>query len=154
RALDDLLGAGARPRGVVVTAPAGAGKSYTVASGACRARRRGLRVAVAAPTNDQAFGLVAAIARRHGTAEAVTFAPAGDVALPPGVASLPGVQQLSAEEASGEPLIVGTLSKVGDAFARGSLGTRDLLLIDEAYQADAAKYYAVAGLAGLHLLVG
>jgi hypothetical protein len=154
RALDDLLGAGARPRGVVVTAPAGAGKSHLIASAVCRARSSGLRVAVAAPTNDQAFGLVGAIARRHGMVESVTFVPASDVTLPPDVASLPGVQELSAKEASGEPLIVGTLSKLGDAFARGSLGTRDLLLMDEAFQADAAKYFAVAGLAGLHLLVG
>jgi hypothetical protein len=50
--------------------------------------------------------------------------------------------------------VVGTLSKLGDAFARGDLGTFDVLLIDESFQADSAKYFAVAGMAPAHLLVG
>jgi hypothetical protein len=61
---------------------------------------------------------------------------------------------LSAAQARGEGLIVGTLSKLGDAFTRGSLAPFDILLIDESYQADSAKYFAAAGLAPLHLLVG
>jgi len=151
RAVADLLDGGRGPRAVVVTAPAGAGKSHLVADAVARARGRGLRVAVAAPTNDQAFGLVAALARRG---EPVTFVPASDVTLPAEVAALPGVLQLKAAEASGEPLIVATLSKLGDAFSRGTLGPRDVLMLDEAYQADSGKYYAAAGLAPLHLLVG
>ena len=62
RALDDLLGPKPGPRGVVVTAPAGAGKSHLIADAVGRARERGRRVAVAAPTNEQAFGLVRMIA--------------------------------------------------------------------------------------------
>jgi hypothetical protein len=61
---------------------------------------------------------------------------------------------LDARTASGENLIVGTLDKLGDAFARGSLAPFDLLLIDESYQADAGKYYSVGDLAPIHLLVG
>jgi len=73
--------------------------------------------------------------------------------LPEAVRGLPGVRELAAKEASGAPLIVGTLSKLGDAFSRGSLEPFDALLIDESYQADSAKYFAVAGLAAAHLLV-
>jgi hypothetical protein len=124
---------------VVVTAPAGAGKSHLVGTAVERARQRGLRVAVAAPTNDQAFGLVATIARRYcaaGRGRTVTFVPASNRAVPAEVAVLPGVQEMKASEAAGEELIVGTLDKLGDAFGRGSLGHFDALLIDESYQAD------------------
>src|SRR5262247_536933 len=64
-AIADALGGGRGPRGVVVTAPAGAGKSHLVSTAVGRARDRGLRVAVAAPTNEQAFGLVRTIADLH-----------------------------------------------------------------------------------------
>jgi hypothetical protein len=157
RALDDLLCGRGRPRAVVVTAPAGAGKSHLIATAVERARARGLRVVVAAPTNDQAFGLVATIARRYcrgGAGRTVTFVPANDKTLPDEVRVLPGVQELKASDAAGEDLIVGTLDKLGDAFGRGSLGRFDVLLIDESYQADSAKYFAVAGLADIHFLVG
>jgi hypothetical protein len=49
---------------------------------------------------------------------------------------------------------VGTLSKLGDAFGRGDLDPFDLLLIDESFQADSSKYFAVGALAPIHLLVG
>jgi hypothetical protein len=155
-ALADLLSGAPGPRGVHVSAPAGAGKSYLVAQGVGRARGDRLRVAVAAPTNEQAFGLVRTIAQLHGGkgGQTVTFVPARDVCLPDDVRRLPGVQELEAKHAAGETLIVGTVSKLGDAFARGSLRPRDVLLMDESYQADAGKYYAVAGLAPVHLLVG
>jgi hypothetical protein len=67
---------------------------------------------------------------------------------------LPGVRELPAAQARGEAVVVGTLSKLGDAFSRGSLDPFDALLIDESYQADSAKYFAVGELAPLHLLVG
>src|SRR5947209_164856 len=88
RALADLLGGRGRPRGVVVTAPAGAGKSRLVSTAVDQARDRGLRVAVGTPTNAQAFGLVETIARRHcsrGGGRAVTFVPGRDVTLPESV---------------------------------------------------------------------
>jgi hypothetical protein len=140
----------------VVTAPAGAGKSHLVATAVGRACDLGLRVAVAAPTNEQAFGLVRTIALLHRAsgAQTVTFVPASAVTLPGAIARLPGVQELSARDAGGEDLIVGTLDKLGDAFTRGHLDPFDILLIDESYQADSAKYFATAGLAPLHLLVG
>lgn len=158
RAVDDLLGPAPGPRGVVVSAPAGAGKSHLIADVVGRARATGRRVAVAAPTNEQAFGLVRKIAElccARGTCEAVCFIPASDVELPAAIAGLPGVQvRRPAATARGEALIVGTLNKLGDAFGRRDLDPLDLLLIDEAFQADSSKYFAVGGLAPLHLLVG
>jgi AAA domain len=156
RAIADLLSGASGPRGVHVPAPAGAGKSDLVSRAVGRARALGLRVAVAAPTNEQAFGLVRTIALLHCRTggQTVTFVPARNVSLPDAVRRLPGVQEREARAAAGESLIVGTLSKLGDAFARGSLPPFDVLLVDESYQADAAKYYAVGDLAPVHLLVG
>jgi hypothetical protein len=156
-AIRATLHCGRAPRAVVVPAPAGAGKSHLTVTAVNEARRKGLRVAVAAPTNEQAFGLVRSIAVRHCAGHptrAVTFVPASDVVLPAPIRALPGVREAKAKDASGHELIVGTLSKLGDAFARGDLVPFDLLLVDEAYQADSAKYFAVGGLAPVHLLVG
>jgi hypothetical protein len=156
RAIADFLSGAPGQRGVHITAPAGAGKSYLVSRAVGRARARRLRVAVAAPTNEQAFGLVRTIALLHcgkGN-QTVTFVPARTVSLPDVIRRLPGVQERDAIAASRESRIVGTLSKLGDAFARGNLVPFDVLLIDESYQADAGKYYAVGDLAPVHLLVG
>ncbi len=156
RAIADFLSETPGPRGVHVTAPAGAGKSHLVSRAVGRARARRLRVAVAAPTNEQAFGLVRTIAMQHCAtgSQNVTFVPARDVSLPDDVRQLRGVQEKDARAASRESLIVGTLSKLGDAFARESLTPFDVLLIDESYQADGGRYYAVGDLAPRHLLVG
>jgi hypothetical protein len=151
-----LHGSGS-PRAVVVPAPAGGGKSHLIVTAVDEARHKRLRVAVAAPTNEQAFGLVRAIALRHCAGHpnrAVTFVPASEVALPASIRILPGVREATAKEARRHELIVGTLSKLGDAFARGDLAPFDVLLVDEAYQADSAKYFAVGDLAPIHLLVG
>jgi hypothetical protein len=133
---------------------AGAGKTHFVSTAAGRARQVGMRLAVCAPTNDQAIGLVEKIATMH-PRERVTFVPAKDISLPTSVASLPNVAQVRpARVAAGANLIVGTFDKLGDAFDRGDLPPVDSLLADESYQADSARYYAVAGLAPTHLLVG
>lgn len=156
RAIADLLSGTPGPRGIHVTSPAGGGKSHLISRAAGRARARRLRVAVVAPTNDQAFNLVRTLAQHHGgkDGQTVTFVPASGRSLPDALRPLPGVRELDARTASGESLIVGTLDKLGDAFARGSLAPFDLLLIDESYQADAGKYYSVGDLAPIHLLVG
>jgi AAA domain len=156
-AICDALEGTRRPRAVVVPAPAGAGKSHLTVTAVDQARCEGLRVAVAAPTNEQVFGLVRQIANRHCAGQpgrAVTFVPASEVTLPAAVAALPGVREAKAKEANSHNLVVGTLSKFGDAFARHDLAPFDLLVVDEAYQADSAKYFAVGGLAPVHLLVG
>ncbi len=156
-AISDLLDVTRQLRGVVVPAPAGAGKSRLVVTAVDRARARHRRVAVAAPTNEQAFGLVRTIANVYctgGADRSVTFVPASGISLPDAIGSLPGFLIASAKDASSHDLIVGTLSKLGDAFARGDLRPFDVLMVDEAYQADSAKYFAVGGLAPVHLLVG
>jgi hypothetical protein len=122
-----------------------------------QARDRNLRVAAAAPTNEQAFGLVRTISHLYcsrGGGRTATFVPASSVSLPDHIRRLPGVRELRAAQARGAGVVVGTLSKLGDAFSRGSLDAFDVLLIDESYQADSSKYFAVGELAPLHLLVG
>jgi hypothetical protein len=156
-AIRDLLAPVQAPRAVVVSAPAGAGKTNLVTDAVGSARGLDLRVVVGTPTNEQAFGLVRRISGVHCAAmpgEAVNFLPASKVVLPAGVRGLPGVQEVDAAGANQENLVVGTLSKLGDAYSRGNLRPFDVLLIDESYQADSSKYFAVGDLAPLHLLVG
>lgn len=137
---------------VVGVAPAGAGKSYAIGTAVLEARRAGLRVAVATPTNEQAFALVSSIADRM-KKETVTFVPASSVSLP-AEHTRKNVKEKKARETAGDALLVGTLNKLGDAHARGDLGGVDLLLVDEAYQANAVHYYLVGDLAPRHLLMG
>jgi hypothetical protein len=141
---------------VVVAAPAGAGKTEFVCSVAEVAVKRfpGLSgvVAVATPTNDQAYELVRRIAGR--IRPTVAFLPASGRTLPPATLALPNVAQVEAVTAGHHVVIVGTLDKLCDAFARGYVSGFKYLVIDEAYQADSARYYGVAGIADRHLLVG
>src|SRR5205807_8357841 len=76
------------------------------------------------------------------------------VSLPGSIAALPNVQELEAKQANGASLVVGTIAKLGDAFGRGTLTPLDALVVDESFQADSSRYYALAGLAPTHLLVG
>ncbi|AKT38130.1 AAA family ATPase [Chondromyces crocatus] len=139
-------------RAVVGAAPAGAGKSYAIGTAVQAARRAGLRVAVATPTNDQAFSLVSALADRM-PKEKITFIPASSVELP--VDSRRGnVIERKARDANSDKILVGTLNKLGDAHAREDLTPVDILLIDEAYQANSVHYYLVGDLAPRHLLMG
>ena len=154
-AIRDLLSSPqSSKRGVVVSAPAGAGKSALIveAVGACR--RAKLRIAVDYSTNDQAFSLVRRIAMTYPDVP-VTFVPASKVSLPLSISRLVNVRQVLARDGNSAAVIVGTLNKLGDAFARGDLNPVDALLIDESYQADSSRcHYGVGALADLHLLVG
>jgi hypothetical protein len=67
---------------VTLPAIAGAGKSYFVVDTTKQCRLRGMRVAVAAPTNEQVFSLVRSIAENE-PREPVVFIPARDVELLP-----------------------------------------------------------------------
>jgi hypothetical protein len=157
RAIRQLLAPGSRPKAVVVSAPAGAGKSQLVIEAVRQARAKNLRVAVASPTNDQAQGLVRRAWELHTSRqprERVSFCGASGRNLPDELRRRDGVEEVTAKEANGRSLVVGTLAKLGDAFARGALGRFDVLLIDESYQADSAAYFAIADLAPVHLLVG
>lgn len=137
---------------VIGVAPAGAGKSFAIASAVVEARKAGLRVAVATPTNEQAFALVPTIAKQVGRAK-VTYLHRKGIELPdPAPRNV--VSTDSAKEADGADIIVGTLSKLGDAHARGTLSRTDALLVDEAYQANSVQYYMIGDLAPRHLLMG
>lgn len=155
RVIDHALSS--RGRGAVVgVAPAGAGKSYAIATAVLAARKKRRTVIVATPTNEQAYALVSSLADRlsaEGRRGEVTFLPATGRALPPDHQRRNAVER-TAREAAGAPIRVGTLDKLGDAHARGHLEGADLLLIDEAYQANAVHYYKVAAVADRHLLMG
>lgn len=151
----DLASLAGRQAAVVAAAPAGAGKSQFVATTVGRLRGQGLRVAVAAPTNEQVHSLIERISQLN-PGLPVAFVHAQGRELPPRIAAQPGITQPSAADAGRqqEPLVAATIDKLADAFLRGYLSGFDILVIDEAYQADAARYYAAAGIAPTHLLVG
>jgi len=150
----DIAGEGA----VVLTAIAGAGKSTFVRDTVTECRTAGMRVAVAAPTNEQVFALAASIADTDRT-QRVAYVPAKDVELP-AWARRPNIQVIRpAHQATGEGIVVGTIDKLASARnpRRGSvmpLGAFDALIMDESYQANAGKYYAVGDIAPRHLCVG
>jgi hypothetical protein len=151
----DLMRLAGQEAAVVAAAPAGAGKSHFVAATVGQLRAEGLRVALAAPTNDQVQSLVERVKQLHPDVP-VAFVHGQGRELPPDIAALPGVTQPSAAEAQAQrdPLVIATVDKLADAFLRNGLGGFDVLVIDEAYQADAARYYTAAGVAATHLLVG
>jgi hypothetical protein len=151
-AITDVLGKLRTEAAVAVRAPAGAGKSYFIGTAFGDLRSMHARVAVCAPTNEQAYDLVALLARRY-PAQLVMFLHSADHGLPPAIQNLPNVTDTTAAiTATGSDLVAGTIDKLG--YSREDLGEFDVLLIDEAFQADAGRYYMVGGLAPTHLLVG
>jgi AAA domain len=151
----DLMRLMGQEAAVVAAAPAGAGKSHFVAATVGQLRTAGLRVALAAPTNDQVQSLVTRVKELNPDLP-VAFVHGHRRDLPPDIAALPGVTQPSAADAQRQqdPLVIATIDKLADAFLRNGLGGFDVLVIDEAYQADAAQYYTAAAVAPTHLLVG
>jgi hypothetical protein len=145
-----------RGQGAVIGyAPAGAGKSHAIATAVERARKAKLRLAVATPTNEQAFALVSDLSRRLArTRQSVTFLHSARVSFPEELREDNTVTTTDSSEGERADVLVATLSKLGDAFARQDLGQRDLLLVDEAFQANAVHYYGVGALADRHLLMG
>ncbi len=139
----------------VAMAPAGAGKSHFIGVTAGLLSQRGLRVAVAAPTNMQAHNLVENITDLN-PGLPVAFVHAAGRELPPVLAARPGVSQPTAADAQAqdEPLVVATVDKFSDAHLRNGLGGFDVLLLDEAFQTDAGRYYTAAHVGFSHLLVG
>jgi hypothetical protein len=138
---------------VIGVAPAGAGKSHAIGSAVLAARKANLRLAVATPTNEQAFALASSIADRIGRAR-LTFLHSAAVHLPDHLVRANITSTHDAKSVNGADIIVGTLAKLGDAYSRGSLAKVDALLIDEAYQANSVQYYMIADLAPRHLLMG
>jgi AAA domain len=151
----DLMRLVGQEAAVVAAAPAGAGKSHFVAAAVGQLLAAGMRVALAAPTNEQVQSLVGRVKQLNPELP-VAFVHGQGRELPPDMAALPGVTQPSAADAQThqDPLVIATVDKLADAFLRNDLGGFDVLVIDEAYQADAARYYTAAGVASTHLLVG
>jgi hypothetical protein len=143
---------------VTLSAIAGAGKSHFVMDTVKKCRRRKMRVAVAAPTNEQVFSLVRSMAANEPD-KPVAFIPAKDVELPLW-ARLPNVQSFTpAHTATGQAIVVGTIDKLGSARnPRNShipqIGRFDALIIDESFQANAGRYYGIADIAPRYLCVG
>jgi hypothetical protein len=136
---------------VVVEAIAGGGKSTFVVD-TVDELADDARIVVAAPTNEQVYALVRSIAdKRPGLP--LHYVPSKKAELPfpvpPGI-----VVCRPAGESRGYRILVATLHKVADAFARGDLEEADLLMVDEAFQANSGIYYQVAEIAPAHLLVG
>jgi hypothetical protein len=141
----------------IVMAPAGAGKSYLGASVVADAiessNGQPCTIAVATPTNDQAFSFADTLTSRFSDLD-VAYVHATNRRLPEDLAARANLHDIEAAEARAHPVIVGTLDKLGDAFARGTLPEFGYLLIDEAFQADGSKYFKVGGLADRHMLIG
>lgn len=152
-AINEFLDAAGSRRAVVVTAPAGAGKSGLVVRAVGAARKNKLRVAVVTPTNEQALGLAARLAADH-PKQTITLLPKNDLEIPESLLRRKNFKVVKSLQANGSDVLVGTLAKLGDAFGRDHLAPLDLLLVDESYQANASAYYAVGHLAPTHLLVG
>jgi hypothetical protein len=144
--------------GVTLAAVAGAGKSHFVTNTVKKCRPRGIRVAVAAPTNEQVFSLVRSLAESD-PKRPVAYVPAQGIELP-AWARRPNVVSLQpAHQATGLPVVVGTIHKLASALhprrrSIPALGAFDALVIDESFQANSASYYAVADIAPRHLCVG
>ena len=147
-----------REQAVVVSAVAGAGKSRLVVDTVAECRRRGVRAAVCAPTNEQVFGLVRAIAESDPHRK-VAYVPARSIKVPASVALENVKIAADAHEADEADVVIGTARKLADAHHPRSsqvraLAVRDALIMDESYQVDSTQYFAVADLAPRHLLVG
>jgi hypothetical protein len=147
-----------RQGAVTLSAVAGAGKSYFVTDTVKKCRSRHIRVAVAAPTNEQVFSLVRSIADST-PAEPVAYIAANEVELPTW-AMRPNVRRFKpAYQASGQSVLIGTIHKFASALhpqnsAISRLGSFDALIIDESFQANSGSYFALASIAPRHLCVG
>lgn len=139
---------------VVAAAPAGAGKSYFVAETVGLLRAAGKSVGVATPTNEQSYSLIAALRQQEPGLD-VRFVPASNKRLSPAQCSS-HIDNLEAKDIDprAHGVVVATLNKLADALSRYPIPKYDVLIIDEAYQADATRYYGAADIAATHLLVG
>jgi AAA domain len=147
----DVRGRLADGGAVVVEAVAGGGKSTFVVETVDRLADEAT-IVVVAPTNEQVYALVRTLAdRRPGLPLHYVPASSAELPFPPP----PGVQVCRpARQARGGRILVATLHKIADALGRGDIDRADLLIVDEAFQADAGIYYRVADIAPTHLLVG
>jgi hypothetical protein len=141
---------------VVAAAPAGAGKTSLVEQ-AVEESIPDVQVAITASTNSQVIDLGRRLSRRLEQShpdERITMLFKSGMQAPADLAARPNVLVGDNADPNGSSVLIGTLDKLGSAMVRGSLDPRDLLLIDEAYQAKSSQYLMVGQLAPTHLLVG
>ena len=141
---------------VVAAAPAGAGKTSLVEQ-AAEESIPDMQVAITASTNSQVIDLGRRLSRRLELShpdERITMLFKNGMQAPADLAARPNVLVGDNADPNGSSVLIGTLDKLGSAMVRGSLAPRDLLLIDEAYQAKSSQYLMVGQLAPTHLLVG
>ncbi len=143
---------------VVVDSPPGAGKTHLVETVVSLGRDRGGRIAVVAPTNEQAFDLVRRLMDNF-RSNSVRLLLAKGRRLPDDLASRhdrrsPFIDAWGDE--SGHPILVATVSKLGALSAEYPTDrpSFDLLVADEAYQFTYSDFMPVAHLAQQLLLVG
>jgi hypothetical protein len=139
-------------RGLVLKAPAGAGKTGAVCAAAQAAAQRGLRVLVTGQTNAQVQDLV----RRTAAAGAkvrIAYLHAAQLSVPDDIRALPTVTATTnALQTHGVPVVIATAAKL--AYAAEDLGGFEVGIVDEAYQCDSTSLYCIAGLSRSWLLVG
>ncbi len=141
---------------VVAAAPAGAGKTSFVEQ-AVEESIPDVQVAITASTNSQVIDLGRRLSRRLERShpdERITILFKNGMKAPADLAARPNVLVGDHADPNGSSVLIGTLDKLGSAVVRGTLEPRDLLLVDEAYQAKSCQYMMVGQLAPTHLLVG
>jgi hypothetical protein len=141
---------------VVAAAPAGAGKTSLVEQ-AVEESIPDVQVAITASTNSQVIDLGRRLSRRLELShpdERITMLFKSGMQAPADLAARPNVLVGDNADPNGSSVLIGTLDKLGSAMVRGTLEPRDLLLIDEAYQAKSSQHLMVGQLASTHLLVG
>lgn len=149
RALTDYLAAGGRL--AIVKAPPGSGKTHTLIEVLTALAGEGIRVAVAAQTNNQANDICERFARDHPKVPVTRFASAGTAQprdFPPSVMWITGKEHLP----TGAGVTVATTAK----WALTDLlhGPYDLLAIDEAWQMAWADLMQCATLSERFLMIG
>jgi hypothetical protein len=82
------------------------------------------------------------------------FLHANSVIPPADLQSSPNVVLPRDGDPNGVPVVIGTMDKLGDAATRGKLNDREVLVVDEAYQADSSRYLKAGAIAPTHFLVG
>lgn len=147
--LEELLSAVDAQEGLVVLrAPPGSGKTYSVECAVALAHARHLRVAIAAQTNSQADDLCRRLTRRFRRLPVVRFASQDHQ---PGDVGAAQIVRRSRDLPGGLSVVVATAAKwavsdVGEPF--------DYLLVDEAWQLSWADFMLLHAVAPRFVFVG
>jgi len=134
---------------VVLQAPPGSGKTHVLLRAAALAQHRGLRVAVATQTNNQADDLCRRLGAEFPAVETYRFTSASHD--PGDLGAAVTVIRKGSEQPMGSSVVVATTAKW--ASTRDVLPA-DTLLVDEAWQMPWAEFMLLAPVAPRFVLVG